>query len=101
MSDRPRRWRGVGLRREVVILLPVAFFLLVLLSVFTLFAYRSGVALLVEERRGEALLLAGRIAAEAAAGPLADQDLRRLAPAARGVALLDAGGRTLARTGSL
>jgi signal transduction histidine kinase len=101
MSGRPRRWRGVGLRREVVILLPVAFFLLVLLSVFTLFAYRSGVALLVEERRGEALLLAGRIAAEAAAGPLADQDLRRLAPAARGVALLDAGGRTLARTGSL
>jgi len=101
MSERPRRWRGVGLRREVVILLPVAFFLLALLSVFTLFAYRNGVSLLVEERRNEALLLAGRVAAEAAAGPLDGQDLRRLAPAARGVAVLDAQGRTLARTGSL
>lgn len=95
------RRRSVGLRREVAILLPAALFLLVLLSVFTLFAYRSGVSLLLEERRGEALLLAHRVAAEATADPLGPQDLRRLVPTARGIAVLDAGGRTVARTGDL
>ena len=101
MNGRTKKRTRIGLRREVVILLPVALFLLVLLSIFTLFAYRSGISLLLEERRGEALLLAQRVAAEAAAGPLATQDLRRLAPTARGVAVVDADGRLLARSGDL
>jgi signal transduction histidine kinase len=85
----------------VVILLPVALFLLVLLSIFTLFAYRSGIALLLEERHAEALSLARRVAAEAAAGPPSTQDLRRLAPTAQGIAVIGADGRTLARSGDL
>lgn len=101
MTRLARRRPRIGLRREVVILLPVALFLLVLLSVFTLFAYRSGVSLLVEERRGEALLLAQRVAGEAAAGPVSSQDLRRLAPTARGIVVLDAAGRTVARSGDV
>lgn len=96
--ERPRR-AAVGLRREVSILLPVAFLLVVVLSVFTLFSYRSGIALLVEERRAEALSLAERLAARVASGAEA-LDLRSLAPAARGVAVLDADGRVLARAGA-
>lgn len=95
------RRRSVGLRREVAILLPAALFLLVVLSVFTLFAYRSGISLLLEERRGEALLLAHRVAAEAAQGAVAPQDLRRLAPTARGIAVVGPDGRTVARSGDL
>ena len=44
----------LGLRREVVILLPVALFLLALLSIFTLLLYRNAVADLVAERHREA-----------------------------------------------
>jgi signal transduction histidine kinase len=98
------RARGrVGLRREVSILLPVAFLLVVSLSVFTLFSYRNGVGLLADERRGEALALA-----EGAASRLAERrdDLRglellALAPAARSVTVLAADGTVLARGGEL
>lgn len=95
------RRRPLGLRREVSILLPVAFLLLVVLSVFTLFSYRGGISLLVEERRSEAILLAQRVAAELAAGEVSDRRLRELAPTARGAALLAADGRTLALAGGL
>jgi signal transduction histidine kinase len=102
MTPRPStRRRGVGLRREVSILLPVAFLLLVVLSVFTLFAYREGVSLLVEERRAEATFLAQRVASELAGGRRAEAHLRELAPTARGVAVLSADGRALARSGGL
>ena len=40
-----RRWPRLGLRREIQILLPVTVFLLVLISGFTLFAYRSAIDL--------------------------------------------------------
>ncbi|HXO22872.1 MAG TPA: hypothetical protein VOA87_23390, partial [Thermoanaerobaculia bacterium] len=86
-----RRRRRLGLRHEVLILLPVALLLLAILSTFTLFSYRSSLALLAEERREEAAH-AARHAAQALAGasglPTA-AELQRLAPAARGIALLD------------
>lgn len=99
-SARERLRRRIGLRREVLILVPVALFLLVLLSIFTLFTYREGIALLQEERRGEALLLAHRVAG-AATGELSGEDLRRLAPTARAVAVVASDGTVLARTGAL
>ncbi|HEX6898790.1 MAG TPA: ATP-binding protein [Thermoanaerobaculia bacterium] len=102
MSER----RRLGLRREVLVLLPVAFLLLVVLSTFTLFSYREALAALARERREEAALLAGSVAQHLAAlrgggtspGPL---DLREAAPAARGVALIDAGGEVLQFVGEL
>ena len=98
-----RRRRRLGLRHEVLILLPVALLLLAILSTFTLFSYRSSLALLAEERREEAAH-AARHAAQALAGasglPTA-AELQRLAPAARGIALLDAAGRPLVAAGEL
>ncbi len=101
-STTRRRARGVGLRREVLILLPVAVFLLVLLSVFTLFSYRSGIALLVEERQGDALKLAQRVAEAVASGQRVDGgSLRRWTPGAKGVAVIAPDGAVRARAGSL
>lgn len=97
IRERTRR-AAVGLRREVSILLPVAFLLVVVLSVFTLFSYRSGIGLLVEARRGEALTLAERLAARVATDA-EGLDLREVAPDARRVTVLDAEGRVLARVG--
>jgi signal transduction histidine kinase len=98
----------VGLRREVSILLPVAFLLVVSLSVFTLVSYRNGVDLLADERRSEALALAEGAASQlaerrtdAAAGIPRGLELRALAPAARGVGVLAADGTVLARGGDL
>lgn len=95
----PRRRTRLGLRDEVLILLPAALVLLVVLSTFTLFSYRSGIARLVEERQGEALRLArGVAAAIASSGERVPSpaELRAWAPGARSVALLDAAGRPLA-----
>ena len=58
-------WPRLGYRREVLILLPLAMLLLVVLSTFTLFAFRSAIQLLIEERQEEASLLARRLAEEA------------------------------------
>lgn len=89
----PRRFR-LGLRREVSILLPTALLLLVVLSTFTLFSYRSAVVRLTEERRNEAAALARvaaeRLAARGGSGPLLS--LLEIAPRARGMAVLGSGG---------
>jgi nitrogen fixation/metabolism regulation signal transduction histidine kinase len=102
----PRRFR-LGLRHEVQILLPVSLLLLVVLSTFTLFSYRSAVARLGEERRGEAAALA-RVAAERGAAPgrrgggggalRASLDA---APRARGMAWVGAGGEVRAARGEM
>lgn len=93
----------LGLRREILILLPVALLLLVALSTFTLFSYRNAVELLAEERRDEAARLA-RQAAERLAGkdglPSA-ADLRALAPLAAGAAVTDESGVALAEAGEV
>ncbi|MBW8876452.1 MAG: PAS domain-containing protein [Acidobacteria bacterium] len=87
------RWR-LGLRREVLILLPVALLLLVVLSTFTLLSYRNAISLLAGERQEEAVRLArsvaGRVAAPGGELP-APSALRDLAPGASAVALVDAG----------
>jgi len=108
-DDPPRRTR-LGLRDELLVLVPVALLLLVVLSTFTLFSYRGALLRLRDERQLEAerlaravaerLLEAGEAGTAAAAPPAADR-LRRLAPGARGVGLLDARGAPLAAAGEL
>jgi len=101
VTARARRWRSLGLRREVLILVPASFFLVILLSVFALLSHRNAVSLLVEERRAEAASLAGRLAGEISTDPDPAARLRELAPAARGAALLGADGEVLSRAGTL
>jgi signal transduction histidine kinase len=113
-GKRPR----LGLRDELLFLVPAALLLLVVLSTFTLFSYRSALLRLRDERQQEAERLARGVAdrllealgpgcegcragqAGGAAVPSADR-LRQLAPGARAVALLDARGTPLASTGEL
>lgn len=97
-----RRWSRLGLRREVLLLLPVVLLLLVVLSVFTLFSYRNGVVRLLAERRGEAARLARGLAqllAEGRNAPTAE--LRRIEPLVRGASLLDRDGTVLAAVGEI
>ncbi len=93
---------ALGLRREVLILLPVALLLLVVLSTFTLFSFRNALELLAEERRGEATRLAEGIAGRLAGGSLPSQaELRALAPQARGIAVADREGEALVSAGEI
>jgi len=107
MSHRPetRPPRRLGLRREVLILLPVALLLLVVLSTFTLFSYRNAIGLMAAERQQEAARLARGVAERLAAAPATEVPgplvLRQAAPAARGVALVDSRGEVIAETGEL
>lgn len=93
----------LGLRREVLILLPVALLLLVVLSTFTLFSFRSALGLLTEERQAEA----ARLAAEAAdrlrdrAGVPTPMDLQAVVPQARSMAVVGEDGDALAVSGDL
>jgi signal transduction histidine kinase len=95
----------LGLRREVLILLPVALLLLVVLSTFTLFSYRGALSLLTEERQEEvarlAVEVAGRLRDGGRAGSASAAELQALAPQARGVAVMDADGNALAVSGEL
>jgi signal transduction histidine kinase len=95
---RPR----LGLRREVLILLPASLFVLVILSTFTLFSYRSSLSLLAADRRDEAGRLArsvaGRLAGE---GVPTVAELRQLAPGGRGLAVVGADGALLVHTGDV
>ncbi|HWM90422.1 MAG TPA: ATP-binding protein [Thermoanaerobaculia bacterium] len=93
----------MGLRREILILLPVALLLLAVLSTFTLLSFRNALRLLADERQDEAARLA-----QAVAGRLAGsrdlpspEELRALAPQARGVAVIDAQGSILVSTGDV
>ena len=93
---------ALGLRREILILLPVALLLLVVLSTFTLFSFRNALELLAEERRGEAARLAQGIAGRLAGGSLPSQaELRALAPQARGLAVADREGEALVSAGEI
>lgn len=101
MTDPARRGRRFGLRREVLVLVPASFFLVILLSVFALLSHRNAVSLLVEERRAEAASLATRLAGEVSTARNPAARLRELVPAAQGAALLGAEGEVLARAGTL
>lgn len=102
-STQSRGGRRLGLRREVLILLPVSLLLLVVLSAFTLFSYRNALRLLVEERQEEAARAARFVADQLAGGRRGTgaSDLRLLAPGARGVAVVDADGRPRWASGEL
>lgn len=97
---RPRR---LGLRREVLILLPAALLIQVVLSTFTLFSHRGALDQLAAERRAEAEDLARSAAGRLSAGGLLPSaaELRQLAPAAQSVAVVDAAGVPLVRTGEV
>ncbi len=87
-------WPRLGLRREILILVPVTVFLLLLVTGFTLFAYRSAVQLLVEERRREVLGVGQQIAIDlSTAGLPTPTELRRQVPAASRIAIADEDGR--------
>ncbi len=91
----------LGLRREVLILLPVALFLLALLSIFTLRLYWSAVDELTEERRREALVAAERLAtAVSAEGMPGAASFERLAPQAARLALLNRRGLPILQRGT-
>ncbi|HEX6865578.1 MAG TPA: histidine kinase dimerization/phospho-acceptor domain-containing protein, partial [Thermoanaerobaculia bacterium] len=93
---------ALGLRREVLILLPVALLLLAVLSTFTLFSFRNALELLAEERRAEAARLAEGIAGRLAGEDLPSQrELRALAPQASGVAVADREGEALVSAGEI
>jgi signal transduction histidine kinase len=97
--SRPR----LGLRREVLILLPVALLLLVVLSTFTLFSFRNALSRLADERRDEAARMAQDVAGRLSeTGSLpSPAELRALAPQARGVAVVDGDGDALAAAGEI
>ena len=91
----------LSLRREVLILLPASLLILVVLSTFTLFSYRGSLDLLAADRREDAARLARAVAGQiSAGGPLpSGAELRRLAPGARSVAVVNAAGALLVHTG--
>ena len=101
MSERPRG--APLLRREWAVLVPVSLLLLALLALFTLFSYRNGVELLIEQRRDEALRTARAGAARIAGGERAEAVLSALAdasPSLHAAAVVDETGRTLAARGA-
>ncbi|HSF41500.1 MAG TPA: ATP-binding protein, partial [Thermoanaerobaculia bacterium] len=105
LGPETRHWRRLGLRREVLILLPVALLLLVVLSTFTLFSFRSALELLAEERQRDAAQLARAVASRLASGsgafPRSARELQEMAPGALGAALADASGARLDAVGEM
>jgi signal transduction histidine kinase len=97
----PRR-RRLGLRREMVILLPAATLVLLALAATTLLAYRGAVDLLVSERQSAAARLAHTLAIDQVKSPQASVDALRLhALQALGVAILGSRGEPLTVAGVL
>ena len=91
------RWPRLGLRREVLLLVPLALLALVLLSSFSLFAYRNGLTTLLRQRQQEAEILARETAERLAVAPnLSPALLRSLAPNARRIAVIDDHGGVVA-----
>ncbi len=88
-----QRRRGIGQRREFLILLPVALLLLVLLSTYALLSYRGAIDLLLEEREAEARQAARVLASELVSASVlpAPDDLRRRLPGARRVVIVGSG----------
>ena len=94
------RWPRLGLRREVLVLVPLAMLALVLLSAFSLIAYRNGIESLRQERQAEASRMAWQLAQRLADAPeLSLALLRSAAPRARRLALVDGDGRLVASLG--
>lgn len=93
----------LGRRREGALLLPLALVVVVILSTFTLFAYRNVVTSLVEQERTRAARNALRLA-EILPSNTGEGDLQRalrLRPSFTGLALVDNDGLPLATAGDL
>lgn len=96
-----RRERRLGLRREVLILLPTAVLLLVAVAGFTLLSFRAAVAGLAEERRIEAERQARRVAVLLErAWPLGEADLAPYGAGLAGLAVAGEAGRPLLAWGA-
>ena len=90
MASRP----ALGPRRELLLLMPVALLVLALLAVFTLFAYRNAIDLMLEQRELEAERLVRQVASELAAAPALDlEPWRRRLPRGSMLAIEDPSGR--------
>jgi two-component system sensor histidine kinase PilS (NtrC family) len=97
MSSRTRR---LGLRREVLILLPTAVLLLMAVAGFTLLSFRGAMGALAEERRLEAERQARRLAVLfERSWPVGDSALATYATGLTGLLVSDAEGRRLAAAG--
>lgn len=100
MSRPSQRFR-VSFRREILILLPVAFLLPLLLATFVLFSYRNAVGQWLAQRQDQALAGASRVAeAVSAAGPPSSRRLRQAAPGAQWIAVLDGAGLRRVQAGA-
>ncbi|MCL4838055.1 MAG: PAS domain-containing protein, partial [Thermoanaerobaculia bacterium] len=96
-----RRERRLGLRREVLILLPTAVLLLVAVAGFTLLSFRAAISGLAEERRLEAERQARRVAVLLErAWPLAEADLAPYGAGLAGLAVAGEAGRPLLAWGA-
>lgn len=95
---RPRR---IGLRRQMLLMLPVATLALVAVSAISFLSFRGALAGMLEERRGEAARMARDLAIDLAQRGDAGLDAAHVPAQARGVALLDAAGHPLARFGEM
>lgn len=91
----PAARRRTGLRREGPMVLAVALAIFVLLSAFTLLAFRQAAARASAERRAEVVALAERLARDAAGSGSRVDALVRLAPPGAALALFAADGRLL------
>ena len=93
MSGRPT----LGPRRELLVLMPVALLVLALLAVFTLFAYRNAIDLMLEQRELETERLVRQIASELSDGTTLDlEPWRRRLPTGSLLVLEEPSGRRLA-----
>ena len=91
----------LGLRREASILLPAAVLVLIAMSTFTLFSYRSAVDRLVDERREQAARLAAQVATQLGGSLPSEATLSRLLLYADALSVLDRDGVPLVEVGPL
>ncbi|MEE8367819.1 MAG: ATP-binding protein [Thermoanaerobaculia bacterium] len=92
-------WPRLGLRRELLILLPVAMLILVLLSTFTLLSYRNAIQLLILDRQEEAADTAFRLSVALLEPKISQLALQREAAQADRAALISTDGETLSKIG--
>jgi signal transduction histidine kinase len=96
-----RRPKQLGLRREVLLFLPLAVLLLAIIASFNLLVYRNVIEELESERLEEAEWLARRAASRLSSGPgLSPERLEQLAPTATAVVVFDSSGRLAAQAGT-
>ena len=95
-----RKRSSMGQRREVQFLLPSALLMMVVLSTFALFAYRSTIILLLDARHVAATRMGRQLSQEFSRGMLPDREaLRQRLPTASAVTLRDGDNQILIAVG--